>query len=64
MLGVKRLERIRKDRKLSRPRLSRMSGVSVRTIKYAEDGRDIKMSTAQALAAALEVSLDELVGAA
>lgn len=61
MPNVKRLEELRKARGLSRRRLSEMAGVSPRTIKYAEAGRDVKVSTALSLALALEVTLAELM---
>jgi transcriptional regulator with XRE-family HTH domain len=58
---VKRLEELRKARRLSRRRLGELAGISARTIEYAEAGRDIKVSTAAALASALGVTLNELV---
>lgn len=55
-----KLRTIRKERALSVPKLSQLSGVPVRTIEDIERRGDCKVSTAKKLAAALSVSLDNL----
>ncbi|SHK62530.1 helix-turn-helix transcriptional regulator [Paramaledivibacter caminithermalis] len=55
-----KLREIRKVKGLSVPALYRLSGVPVRTIEDIEKRGDCKVSTAKKLAAALEVTLDEL----
>lgn len=54
------LRTIRKGQGLSVPDLSRMSGVPIRTIEDIERKDNCKVSTASLLAAALNVTLDEL----
>ena len=54
------LKRIRTDKGLSVPALSRLSGVPVRTIQDLEVRDDGRVSTMIKLADALDVSLDEL----
>nr|DAJ90216.1 MAG TPA: helix-turn-helix domain protein [Bacteriophage sp.] len=54
------LRKIRLDRSLSVPALSRLSGVPVRTIENIERNDDCKVSTAIKLSTALNVTLDEL----
>jgi transcriptional regulator with XRE-family HTH domain len=54
------LKRIRIEKGLSVPELVELSGVSRRTIQDVEKRDACKVSTAIALAKALEVSLDEL----
>ncbi len=55
-----RLKEIRKEKKMTVPQLSEISGVPVRTIENIEKGNDPRMSSVIKLANALEVSLDEL----
>lgn len=55
-----KLREIRKSKGLSVPALYRLSEVPVRTIEDIEKRGDCKVSTAKKLAAALEVTLDEL----
>lgn len=54
------LRRIRKEKNISRERLAVESGVSYPTIAKVELGRDLYITTAEKLAGALGVSLDEL----
>lgn len=54
------LREIRKSQNLSVPELSRLSGVSVRTIEDLEKRGDGRVSTLIKLSDALAVSLDEL----
>lgn len=55
-----KLREIREERKLSRPALSRLAGIPVRTIEDLEKRDDGRISTVKKIAEALEVSLDEL----
>lgn len=55
-----RLKEIRIEKGLTVPALSKASGVPVRTIEDIQKRGDCKVSTALKLAAALEVSMDEL----
>lgn len=55
-----RLKTIRKQRKLSVPKLAELSGVPRRTIQEIENRDDCRVSTAIKLADALGVTLDEL----
>lgn len=55
-----KLREIRKNQNLSVPELSRLSGVSVRTIEDLEKRGDGRVSTLIRLADALDVTLDEL----
>ena len=55
-----RLREIRTERGLSVPDLVKLSGVSRRTIQELESRDDCRVSTAIKLAAALEITLDEL----
>lgn len=55
-----KLKEIRKEKKLSVPELSNLSGVSVRTIEDLEKRGDGRVSTLIKLSDALAVSLDEL----
>lgn len=55
-----KLREIREERKLSRPALSKLSGIPVRTIEDLEKRDDGRVSTVKKIAEALEVSLDEL----
>lgn len=55
-----RLREIRLSRDLSVPQLVELSGVPRRTIQDIEKRGDCKVSTAIKLAAALNVTLDEL----
>lgn len=55
-----KLREIRKEKGLSVPALSRLSGVPVRTIEDIEKRGDCKVSTAKKLAEGLEVNLDKL----
>lgn len=55
-----KLKEIRKERKLSVPALSKLSGVPIRTIEDLEKRDDGRISTLMKLADALNVSLDEL----
>lgn len=52
------LRKIRLEKNLSVPQLSRISGVSVRTIQDIEKRGDCRLSTAKQLAKALNISLD------
>ena len=54
------LKEIRKEKKLSVPELSNLSGVPVRTIEDLEKRGDGRVSTLIKLSDALAVSLDEL----
>lgn len=54
------LKKIRTDKKLSVPALSRLSGVPVRTIENIERTDGCTVSNAVKLADALGVTLDEL----
>lgn len=54
------LREIRKSQNLSVPELSRLSGVSVRTIEDLEKRGDGRVSTLIKLTDALNVSLDQL----
>ena len=56
------IKKIRLEKGLSVPALSRLSGVPVRTIEDIERRGDCKVSTAIKLASALLVSLDYLCG--
>ena len=55
-----KLKEIRKEKKLSVPKLSNLSGVPVRTIEDLEKRGDGRVSTLIKLSDALAVSLDEL----
>ena len=55
-----KLKEIRKEKKLSVPELSNLSGVPVRTIEDLEKRGDGRVSTLLKLSDALAVSLDEL----
>lgn len=54
------LKEIRISKNLTVPQLSKLSGVPVRTIEDIQIRGDCKVSTAIKLAAALNVTLDEL----
>lgn len=54
------LKSIRNDQKLSQAKLSKLSGVSLRTIQDIEKRDDCRVSTAIILADALGVTLDKL----
>lgn len=60
-----RLREHREAKKLSREALARAAGVSAKTIEAHEYGRtsDVSVSIAFRIAAALEVSLDDLFSA-
>ena len=55
-----RIKELRKDRDMSQQTLAMKTGLSMRTISYAEGGRDIKASTLWLIAEALAVSVDDL----
>ena len=55
-----KLKEIRKEKKLSVPELSNLSGVPVRTIEDLEKRGDGRVSTLIKLSDSLAVSLDEL----
>ena len=55
-----KLREIRKNQKMSVPELSRLSGVSIRTIEDLEKRGDGRASTLIKLADALNVTLDQL----
>lgn len=55
-----KLKEIRKEKKISVPELSNLSGVPVRTIEDLEKRGDGRVSTLIKLSDALAVSLDEL----
>ncbi len=55
-----KLKEIRKEKNLSVPELSNLSGVPVRTIEDLEKRGDGRVSTLIKLSDALAVSLDEL----
>ena len=54
------LKRIRTDKGLSVPALSRLSGVPIRTIQDVERRDDCRVSTAIKLSDTLSVTLDQL----
>lgn len=54
------LRRLREEAGLTHQALAEKAGLSIRTVVYAEEGRDIRVSTAQRLARALGVSVDDL----
>lgn len=54
------IKQIRAERHMSVPELSRLSGVSVRTIEKIEKSNGCTVKTAKRLALALNVSLDYL----
>lgn len=54
------LKELRMQKGLTIPALSKLSGVPIRTIEDAQRRGDCRISTAKRLAAALEVSLDEV----
>lgn len=55
-----KLKETRKEKKLTVPELSRLSGVSVRTIEDLEKRGDGRVSTLIRLADAMDVTLDHL----
>lgn len=55
-----KLKEIRKDKSLTIAALSKISGVSTRTIEDIERRGDCRISTARLLCDAMEVSLDDL----
>lgn len=55
-----KLRETRKEKKLTVPELSRLSGVSVRTIEDLEKRGDGRVSTLIKLADAMDVTLDHL----
>ncbi len=55
-----KLREMRKEKKLTVPELSRLSGVSVRTIEDLEKRGDGRVSTLIKLADAMDVTLDHL----
>lgn len=55
-----RLRQLRIQQALSKPTLSELSGVPLRTIENIERNNECKVSTAIKLADALHVTLDEL----
>lgn len=55
-----KLREIRKSQNLTVPELSRLSGVSIRTIEDLEKRGDGRVSTLIKLADALNVTLDQL----
>lgn len=55
-----KLREIRKNQKMGVPELSRLSGVSIRTIEDLEKRGDGRVSTLIKLADALNVTLDHL----
>lgn len=55
-----KLKETRKEKKLTVPELSRLSGVSVRTIEDLEKRGDGRVSTLIKLADAMDVTLDHL----
>ena len=55
-----KLRKIRKEQNMSVPDLSRLSGISVRTIEDLERRGDGRVSTLIKLADALHVTLDHL----
>ncbi|MCL1988013.1 MAG: helix-turn-helix domain-containing protein [Firmicutes bacterium] len=56
------LKEIRNKKGLSVPKLAKISNVPRRTIQEIESRQDCRISTALKLAAALNVTLDELAG--
>jgi transcriptional regulator with XRE-family HTH domain len=52
---------LRTARGWSREHLAQVAGVTSRTIDHVESGRDVRLSTAIALASALDVTLDNLL---
>jgi len=55
-----RIAQIRLERDLTQQELATKAGLSMRTIAYAEAGRDMRTSTLWAIAEALGVSVDDL----
>lgn len=55
-----KLREIRKNKDLSVPALSRLSGVPIRTIEDIEKRGDCRISTAKKLANALKIKLDDI----
>lgn len=55
-----KLRKIRLNKSLTKPMLSELSGVPLRTIENIERNNECKISTAIKLADALGVTLDEL----
>lgn len=55
------VRKIRLEKGLSVPELSKLSGVPVRTIEDLEKKEDCKLSTAVKLAAALNVKIEEFL---
>lgn len=57
---IMKLKKIRTDKSLTVPALSKLSNVPIRTIEDIERKGECRVSTAIKLADALEVTLDEL----
>lgn len=55
-----KLREIRKEKNMTVPELSRLSGVSIRTIEDLEKRGDGRVSTLIKLADALNITLDQL----
>lgn len=57
------LERIRKEKKYSLEKVSKLSGLSLNTVAKIESGKNINptIDTLQKLASALEVGVDDLI---
>lgn len=63
MIKLTNLELIRKERKLTREDLEKLSGVNKFTIQALEEGRydDVKLSTLLSLAGALRVKVKKIL---
>lgn len=55
-----RIQELRLARDMTQQELATKAGLSMRTIAYAEAGRDIRASTLWLIAEALGVSVDDL----
>jgi transcriptional regulator with XRE-family HTH domain len=56
-----RIAQLRLERDLTQQELATKAGLSMRTIAYAEAGRDIRVSTLWLIAEALGVTTDDLL---
>jgi transcriptional regulator with XRE-family HTH domain len=56
-----RIAEVRIARNMTQQQLANKAGLSIRTIAYAEAARDIRVSTLRDIAAALGVSVGELL---
>lgn len=56
-----KIREMREAAGMSQPRLAAAAGIALRTLTYAESGRDVRLSTALAIARALGIPLSELL---